>query len=255
MPAGDIGIAINDQAPVLLSPAVGSYVGGDIAAGLLCTDLCRDGDAICLYLDIGTNGEVVLGNGEFLLAAACSAGPAFEGGGIKWGMRASAGAVERVSIDPSSGRASLQTIGGAKPRGVCGSGMISLMAGLLQTGWLDASGRLARDRLSEAIRFEGRKGSYLLAGAGESANGRDITIDEQDLENIIRAKASLFAACGLMLTEAGLTFRDVSKVYVAGGFGRFLDMDAAIAIGLLPDLPRDRFLFLGNASLKGALWP
>ena len=250
--ASDVGIRIGPAAPVLFSPAVGSYVGGDITAGILCTDLADDGEAVDLFMDIGTNGEVVLGNRDFLLAAACSAGPAFEGGGIKCGMRAATGAIERVDVDRETGRAAMQTIGGAKPRGICGSGMISLLAALLKAGWIDAAGKLNRTRLSEAIRINGRKAVYVLATESESATGRAVSVDEQEIENIIRAKAALYAACSLMLAQVGMAFRDLSKIYIAGGFGRYLDLDDAIAIGLLPNLPRDRFHFLGNASLRGS---
>ncbi|HYA14886.1 MAG TPA: ASKHA domain-containing protein [Syntrophales bacterium] len=250
--AAEIGIEINQAAPVTISPAVGSYVGGDITAGILCTDLSNNSEDVCLFMDIGTNGEVVLGNREFLLTCACSAGPAFEGSGIKCGMRAAVGAIERVEIDPATGQASCQTIGQERPRGICGSGMISLLSQLLQTGWIDAAGKLNRSKLSEAIQIGGRQAAYILVSEKESATGRPIIIDEQDIENIIRAKAALYAACALMLTQVGMQFHYLRKVYIAGGFGRFLDLDAAITIGLLPNLPRERFHFIGNASLSGS---
>ena len=250
--ASEVGISINPPAPVLTSPAVGSYVGGDITAGILCTDLCNDSDDVCLFMDIGTNGEVLIGNREFLLTCACSAGPAFEGGGMKCGMRAAHGAIEKVEVDPSTGRATCRTIGQVSPRGVCGSGMISLLAQLLKTGWIDAAGKLKRSEPSEAIQIDGRQAAYTLVTAKESATGRAITIDEHDIENIIRAKAALYAACALVLKQVGMEFHNLRKVYIAGGFGRFLDLDAAITIGLLPNLPRDRFHFIGNASLAGS---
>ena len=250
--ADEVGIDINQPAPVMISPAVGSYVGGDITAGILCTDLCSTSDDVCLFMDIGTNGEVVIGNSDFLLTCACSAGPAFEGGGIKCGMRAAAGAIERVEVDLATGLATCQIIGRERPRGICGSGMISLLSQLLQTGWIDAAGKLNRSAPSKAIRIDGRQAAYILVPARESATGRAITIDEQDIENIIRAKAALFAACALMLTQVGMEFHDLRKVYIAGGFGHFLDLEAAITIGLLPNLPRDRFHFIGNASLTGS---
>jgi len=250
--ASEVGIAINPPAPVMISPAVGSYVGGDITSGILCTDLCNDGDDVCLFMDIGTNGEVVIGNREFLLTCACSAGPAFEGGGIKCGMRATDGAIEKVEVDPATGLATCRTIGRVRPRGVCGSGMISLLAQLLQTGWIDAAGKLKRSGPSEAIKIDGRQAAYTLVTAKESLTGHAIIIDEKDIENIIRAKAALYAACALLLKQVGMEFNNLRKVYIAGGFGRFLDLDAAITIGLLPNLPRDRFHFIGNASLAGS---
>ncbi len=250
--AAEVGITINPAAPVMISPAVGSYVGGDITAGILCTDLSDGGDEVCLFMDIGTNGEIVIGNREFLLTCACSAGPAFEGGGIECGMRAAHGAIEKVEIDPATGLATCRTIGQVMPRGVCGSGMISLLAQLLQTGWIDAAGKLKRSAPSEAIQINGRQAAYTLVSAKESATGRAIVIDENDIENIIRAKAALYAACALLLTQVGMEFHNLGKVYIAGGFGRFLDLDSAITIGLLPNLPRDRFHFIGNASLAGS---
>ncbi|HUH66971.1 MAG TPA: ASKHA domain-containing protein [Syntrophales bacterium] len=251
--ASEVGLDINPEAPVMISPAVGSYVGGDITAGVLCTDLVRDTDDVCLFMDIGTNGEVVLGNREFLLACACSAGPAFEGGGIKCGMRASLGAIEKVEIDKETGRSLYTTIGESRPSGICGSGMIALLAELLKTGWIDARGKLSRSRPSDFIRIDGRQAFYILVPAEESATGMMIFIDEQDIENIIRAKAALYAACALSLSQVGMDFGALRKVYIAGGFGRFLDLNAAIAIGLLPDLPRELFHFIGNASLTGSL--
>ena len=157
-----------------------------------------------------------------------------------------------MDVDQATGLATYRTIGEVKPRGVCGSGMISLLAQLLQTGWIDPAGKLKRSVPSEAIQVEGRQAAYTLVTAKESATSRAIVIDERDIENIIRAKAALYAACSLMLTQVGMEFHDLRKVYIAGGFGRFLDLDAAITIGLLPDLPQDRFHFIGNASLAGS---
>jgi uncharacterized 2Fe-2S/4Fe-4S cluster protein (DUF4445 family) len=249
--AGQIGIAINPEAYVQISPAVGSYVGGDIAAGLLCTDIANDSEVVNLFLDIGTNGELVVGNKDFLLACACSAGPAFEGGGIKHGMRAAFGAIEGVAVDLETGKASYWTIGNVKPKGICGSGIISLLANLFLTGWIDAAGRLDRTRSSPHIEFDGRHARYIIAPAEETSSGEAITISELDIENIIRAKAAIYSACSLMLKQVGLKFDDLANIYIAGGFGRFIDLEKAIFIGLLPDLPLDKFKYIGNASLMG----
>jgi len=250
--ASDVGFSISPPAPVMISPAVGSYVGGDITAGILCTDLSNDRDEVCLFMDIGTNGEVVVGNREFLLTCACSAGPAFEGGGIKCGMRAAQGAIEKVEVDPATGRATCWTNGQVRPRGICGSGMISLLAQLLETGWIDAAGKLNRYCPSNAIRIDGRQAAYTLVSAEESATGRAIIMNEKDIENIIRAKAAIYAACSFMLTQVDMEFHNLRKIYIAGGFGRSLDLNAAITIGLLPNLQRDLFHFIGNASLAGS---
>jgi uncharacterized 2Fe-2S/4Fe-4S cluster protein (DUF4445 family) len=249
--AGEIGIHINSQSPIAVSPCVGSYVGGDITAGILCTDLVTDSEAISLFIDIGTNGELVVGNKDFLITCACSAGPAFEGSGINCGMRAATGAIEQVEVDQPSGRARYQTIGNVPPRGICGSGIISLLADLYLTGWIDAAGRFNRSRASESIETKGRNARYTIVPAAESVTGQAITIDEQEIENIIRAKAAIYSACSLVLTQVGIRFDDLARVYLAGGFGRSLNLEKAIVIGLLPDLPREKFHYIGNSSLKG----
>ena len=250
--ASEVGLGINPESWIYFSPGVGSYVGGDITAGMLCTDLATDTADVNLFIDIGTNGELVVGNNEFLLTCACSAGPAFEGGGIGCGMRAALGAIERVEVDPATGVPLCWTIGNVRPKGICGSGMIALLADLLRTGWLDAAGKFERSRPSPAIRIEGRHARYTLAPEGESGLAKAITIDEVDIENIIRAKAAIYAACALLLEHAGLTFGDLANVYIGGGFGRFLNLEKAVMIGLVPDLPREKFHYIGNSSLMGS---
>ncbi len=250
--AGEIGIEINPESWVYISPSVGSYVGGDITAGLLCTDLAVKAEGFRLFIDIGTNGEIVVGNDEVLMTCACSAGPAFEGGGIECGMRAAMGAIERVEIDLETGLPTYSTIGNAKPRGICGSGMISLLANLLVTGWLDAAGKLNRTRKSSVIIIDGRHAKYVVVGAEDADSGKAITISELDIENIIRAKAAIYSACSLMVRQLGFDFGDLEKIYIGGGFGRFLDIEMAIIIGLIPDIERSKFQYIGNSSLMGS---
>ncbi|MFH1130579.1 MAG: ASKHA domain-containing protein [Pseudomonadota bacterium] len=249
LPAHEVGIDVYPFAPVSISPAVGSYVGGDIAAGLLCTELVAASDDLCLFMDIGTNGELVVGNREFVMACACSAGPAFEGGGIDCGMYAAKGAIDRVAVDPNTGEARYSVIGNVLPKGICGSGMISLLAELFRTGWIDAAGKLNRKRHSRAIHVDGRRGKYTIVP--DSKNASAIQIGETEIESIIRAKAAVYSACDLMLDQVGASFSDLARVYVAGGFGRFLDVKSAKTIGLIPDLPEEKFHFLGNSSLIG----
>jgi len=241
--AGELGLNIHPHAPVYIAPSVGSYVGGDITAGLLCTPLATDAEELCLFIDIGTNGEIVLGNGDFLLGCACSAGPAFEGGGIKHGMRASEGAIERVEVDSESGEPKCSIIGNAAPKGICGSGMISLAAELFGKGYIDPMGKL-QGKPSGAITDK----NYTLA-KGET---HDITVSEMDINNLIRAKAAVFSACRTMLSSIDMSFDDLSKIYIAGGFGRYLNIGDAKAIGLIPNLPDDKFVFIGNSSFMGA---
>lgn len=250
--AAEVGLDINPQSWVYFSPCVGSYVGGDITAGMLCTDLATGSEKLTLLIDIGTNGELVLGNCDFLMACACSAGPAFEGGGIRCGMRAALGAIENVEIDPDTGDAACQTIGGVKPLGVCGSGMIALIAKLLLGGWLDSAGKLTRSKPSPAIQIDGRHARYILVPASESGTDEDIAIGEVDFDNIIRTKAAIYSACALMLEQVGMAFADLERIYIAGGFGRFLDLEMAIAIGLIPDVSRDVYKYIGNSSLTGS---
>jgi len=250
--ADEIGIDINPGSRIYISPAVGSYVGGDITAGLLCTDLSTDTDEINLLIDIGTNGEIVIGNSEFLMTCACSAGPAFEGGGIDCGMRAAPGAIERVETDKSSGSATCSTIGDVTPIGICGRGMISLLANLFMTGWLDPAGKLNRTKNSENITFSGRNAFYTIEQAEETGNSKPIVISETDIANIIRAKAAIYSACSLMLDQIGIGFGDIANVYIAGGFGSSLDLREATIIGLLPDIPPEKFRYIGNSSLYGS---
>ncbi len=252
LPAAEVGLQISPESWVYVSPSVGSYVGGDITAGALCTDLAADTDEVNLFIDIGTNGEIVIGNREFLLTCACSAGPAFEGGGIECGMRAALGAIERVQVDPETGQARVSTVGNVRPKGICGSGMISLLADLFVTGWIDPAGKFARRRQSPAIQVEGRFARYTIVPAEASATGKALTISELDIENIIRAKAAIYSACALMLKQVGMTFADITSIYIGGGFGRFLDLEKATIIGLVPDLPREKFHYIGNSSLMGS---
>lgn len=250
--AFEIGIDIHPYAPVYLAPSVGSYVGGDITSGILCTKLAAQSEELCLFIDIGTNGEMILGNDDFLLGCACSAGPAFEGGGIEHGMRASQGAIERVDIDKETGTATCSTIGNTAPAGICGSGMISLIAGLFKTGWIDAAGKLNRLKPCSAIEINGKNAKYILAEAEKCKNGKTIYITEADIDNLIRAKGAIFSACRVMLQSIDMDYADVSRIYIAGGFGRYLDIEKSTIIGLLPDLPSEKFTFIGNSSIIGA---
>jgi len=241
--AGEIGVDANKKAPVAIAPAVGSYVGGDITAGALCTSLANDSTDTILFIDIGTNGEILLGNNEFLFACACSAGPAFEGGGVKHGVRASSGAIEKVVIDAETGSPEIFTIDNADPVGICGSGIISLVAELFRNDLIDSAGKLSHKDCKNII-GSGRSRVYQLCDG--------VSINEQDIENLIRAKGAVFSACQTLLDSVGLTFEELDRVYVAGGFGRFLNLDDARTIGLLPRLPDSKYVFLGNTSLIGA---
>ena len=255
LPGREVGLAMNPAGCVIFAPGVGSYVGGDITAGLLTTALAHPGQEVRLFLDIGTNGEVVVGNGEWLMGCAASAGPAFEGSGVRCGLRASPGAIERVRIDAATGEVAVNVIGGGRPRGICGSGMIDLLAELWGAGLLDPSGKLDPSRGGDRVRpveSSSRNLAYTVVPAEDSATGAAITLDERDIQNLLRTKAAVYSACAIMLKSVGLDFGVLAEVYVAGGFGRFLDLEKSIRIGMLPDLPLERFTYLGNSALSGA---
>lgn len=203
-------------------------------------------------MDIGTNGEIVLGNRDWLACAACSMGPAFEGGGIKHGMRADQGAIEGFNINPVTLEPMVITVGRTKPVGICGSGLISVLAELLSACVIDRNGKFIRDLASDRIR-PGRLGyEYVLAWAEDSDTGHDIVITEVDIENLIRAKGALFAGCLTLLESLSLSLDDLDRVIIAGAFGRYINLEKGKRIGLFPDIPVEKFHFLGNGSLLGA---
>ena len=249
--ADELQIKIKRDAPVNISSSVGSYVGGDIVSGLLCTDI-YSGENISLFIDIGTNGELVIGSKEFLLACACSAGPAFEGGGISCGMRAAEGAINEATVDPETGKANITVTGNGSPIGICGSGMIDLLAQLYIHGWIDASGKINQNKNSEFITTKDKKAFYTIATAEESRLGKAITISETDIDNIIRTKGAIYSACNLLLENIGITFNGINHFYIAGGFGKHLNIKNAITLGMLPDVSPDKYIYLGNTSLAGS---
>jgi uncharacterized 2Fe-2S/4Fe-4S cluster protein (DUF4445 family) len=250
--AHEIGLDVDPQAIVVCAPGVGSYVGGDITSGLLCTDLSTNHQDVFLFMDIGTNGEIVIGNAEWMVACACSAGPAFEGSGIQCGMRAAEGAMERVTLAADGQALDFSVIGGGKPAGICGSGLISLLGELFRREVVDRSGHFfSQPGAGRIVQRENRL-AFLIANGEATRTGSDLFITEADLENLIRTKAAIYAACSLMLQNIGLTWPAITRVYIAGGFGRYMRIADAVFIGMLPDLPLDRFRYIGNSSLTGA---
>ena len=250
--ARDLALPVHPDAPVLLAPNVGSYVGGDITAGAFA-GLLWDRDEFTLLIDLGTNGELVLGNRDFLMTCACSAGPAFEGGDISCGMRATDGAVEAVTLDKDSLLPTLSVIGpaGQKPVGLCGSGIIDLIAELFRTGAIDPKGRFVRQS-PRIIRDRHGMGSFLLADAGESETGRPITLTEVDIESFIRAKGAIYSAIDTMLAALEFDVSMIDQVLVAGGIGSGINMENAVRIGMFPDVEREKFRYIGNSALSGA---
>jgi uncharacterized 2Fe-2S/4Fe-4S cluster protein (DUF4445 family) len=249
-PAERLGIDVPEQVYLSTVPSVASYIGGDIVSGLVGTGIYQRPETV-LYIDIGTNGETVVGNAEWMVSASCSAGPAFEGGGISCGMLATDGAIESVGFHADGKRPSITTIGSARPRGICGAGLISLVAGLLKAGIINQKGKFQGDA-SDRIRT-GKEGlEYLVVAAGETDVNHDIVLTEVDIDNLIRAKAAMYAGYQTLLKSVGITFDDLDKVIVAGTFGSHLDIEEAITIGLMPEIERAKFFFIGNGSLLGA---
>lgn len=249
--AKHLGIEVGEHTYAYALPCVSSYIGGDIVAGVLASAMAQH-ERVSLFMDIGTNGEIVLGNKEWLLSASCSAGPAFEGGGIQFGMRASRGAIERVRINPSTFEPMIFTVAKTKPAGICGSGLIDIVAGLLETGLIDQKGKFKKTAGTKRVRKGSDGNEYVLCFAPETGIDKDIVITEIDLDNLIRTKAAVYAGCKVLLDSAGLSFSDLDTTIIAGGFGHYIDVEKAKMIGLLPDLPDQRFRFVGNGSLTGA---
>lgn len=251
VPAHEIGIRLNSYAPASIFPCVASYVGGDIVAGVLASGIFHSDD-ITLFVDVGTNGEIVVGNKDWLTCTSCSAGPAFEGGGIEFGMRAGTGAIEQVRIDAATSEPMILTIGRTAPSGICGSGLIDLVGELFRAGLVNPNGKFDREASGGRVR-SGRSGwEYVVCYAEETGTGRDIVLTEADLDNLLRAKAAVYAGCATLLKSVGLDFADVTRIVIAGAFGHYLDIERAQMIGLLPDAAPDNFIFIGNGSLLGA---
>ena len=247
----ELGLHVNAQARVHLLPSIGSYVGGDITAGVISSGLYTS-DRLTLFIDIGTNGEIVLGTKDWLIACACSAGPAFEGGGVGHGMRASSGAIEDVWINAATYEPTFRTVDNALPLGVCGSGLIDLLGELFITGVIDKSGHIDLSLDTSRVRERQRGPEYVVAWESETGIGHDITVTETDIENLLRAKAAIYAGYSVLCRSVGVDLAQVEQILIGGAFGQYINVEKAIRIGLLPDLPPERFHFLGNTSALGA---
>ena len=249
--AAEAGIKINPRGLLSCVPGVSSYVGGDITAGVLSCGM-NTTEKLTLLIDIGTNGEIVLGNKDWLICAAASAGPAFEGSGVTCGMRAVKGAIQRVSIKPKDFSVKCETIGNVSPVGICGSGYIDLLAELLKTRAIDKKGKFRSDKKNKRVRQGEQDMEFVVAYKEDFDLNFDIVITEADIENIKRAKAAIFSAASILVKHMELDFSKIDQIFVAGGFGTYLDMDKSIIIGLLPDIEKSKFSFIGNSSLVGA---
>ncbi len=249
--AADLDMALGEHVTALVYPQVSSYVGGDIVAGVMGSGMYRT-DELTLYIDIGTNAEIVIGNKEWFACAACSAGPAFEGGGIKLGMRATKGAIEDFSIDPITLEPMIMTIGKVRPKGICGSGLIIMVAILFEMGIINNLGKFDRELATPRIRESEDGFEYVVAWKDETQIDRDVVLTEIDIENLIRAKGAIYSGCQTLLEEVGMGITDIERIFLAGGFGSYVDLEKAMTIGLLPEIDPERVTFVGNGSLMGA---
>lgn len=250
--AQDLKLPANPLAPVLIAPNIGSYVGGDITSGTLAAGFW-DKEEMSLFIDLGTNGELVFGNQDFLMSCACSAGPAFEGGDISCGMRATDGAIEACTIDKDTMEPTLTIVGdkGQKPVGICGSGIIDIISELFRCGIINARGLFSREG-KRVLRDQHGMGRYVIATADESDTGREVSINEVDIDNFIRAKGAIFSAIDTLLSSVDMTVDMIDTVYVAGGIGSGINMKNAVNIGMFPDVELEKFKYIGNSSLTGA---
>ena len=249
----EVGLMINPEAVVDCLPGVASYVGADITAGVYSSGM-DDTDQLTLFMDVGTNGEIVLGSSEWLVTCACSAGPAFEGAGVVDGMRATKGAIEEVWINGDSFEPTYRVIGGVRPRGICGSGLISALAEMFMTGVVDKAGNINNHLDSPRVRQGEHGWEYVIVWGKDTEQGRDIVITHVDIDNLLRAKGAIYAGYTILAASVGVPMEMIEQMLIGGSFGKYINVEKAVQIGLLPDLPWERFQFLGNTSVRGAYY-
>ncbi len=259
VPASRLGLHVHPDAPVDLIPSAAAYIGGDITADM---DLCglHETDALTLMVDIGTNAEIAVGDRHRVVACAAPAGPAFEGHGLACGMRASDGAIDRITIEPGSLAVEYTVLGGVRPSGICGSGLIDFLGQAFRAGLLTAAGRFDReaagacDRLQSVTTADGRELTAFIVAPAEDTDDRvaPVMVTEADIATLLQAKAVIFAGIQIAMKQLGRGFDEIERVYLAGGFARYLDLPNAIALGMLPDIAPQRYTFIGNGSLAGA---
>ena len=246
----DLGLNLHPESYAFVFPNVGSYFGGDLISGILASGIHRNPE-VCFLVDVGTNAEVVLGNSDWLLACAGAAGPALEGGVAKMGMLAGDGAIEHVRIDPDTLEAMPSVIGHTKPVGICGSGLIDLVAELFSTGIIDQRGKIRSLDHPRIVETESGR-AYIVAPAETTGHGGDVLISQVDLDILLRSKAAMYTILTTITEEVGLSFGEIRRFYISGTFGTYIDPRMAIRIGMIPDLPLDTYAPLGNSSALGA---
>ncbi len=248
--AAQVGLHINPRGLLYTLPNVAAYVGADITAGAVAIKLDEQED-LCLFIDVGTNGEVVLGNKDWMVCCSASAGPAFEGVGVEYGMRAARGAIERVHICPDC-QVETQTIGNRQPRGICGSGLLDLLAEMYRTGVLSRNGKLQPACGSDSLVDRGGELQFVIVPRERTAVDDAIVITQADVSNLIRSKAAIYAAVSVLVKSVDVAMDDIRHIYLAGGFGNYLNVRSAIVLGMLPDVPPERVQFVGNTAIAGA---
>ena len=249
--ASRAGLEVEENAGLFVFPAVSDFIGGDIVADILACGMAEQ-DEISLLIDIGTNFEVVLGNRDWMFSCAGAAGPALEGGEVLFGMRANPGAIEQISLDLVDLTPAYRTINHQKPRGICGSGLIDLLAELLRACVIDRTGRINTDIHHPRIRLGAHFPEFVVAWKDETDIGKDIVITENDIKNLIMSKASILAACSTLMNEAGITRNEITHIYFSGAFGNYINKENAVIIGLIPEVPQERIENIGNGAIEGA---
>ena len=249
--ATELNLAVNPHARVFVFPNIGSYFGGDLIAGILFSEIYKTPQT-CILVDVGTNAEVVLGNKNWLIACAGAAGPALEGGVTRMGMTAGPGVIDRITLDSNTLGMNIHTIEDLAPRGICGSGLIDLAAQLFLNGMIDIRGKLVSSVCGPKIKEIDGLLHLIVVPAEKSATGLDLTISQADLDSLMRSKAAMYTILETITESVGISPQDLESFYVAGTFGTFINPESAISIGMLPDLPPDRYIPLGNSSLGGA---
>lgn len=250
MRACEVGIKINRHGLLYTLPCVGAYVGGDISSGVLAVRQ-DEAEVLSLLIDIGTNGEIVLGNKDWMMCCSASAGPSFEGSGISCGMRAAKGAIEKVRIT-SKFDVTCKTIGDAPASGICGSGLLDCLANLVRSGVIDRTGNFQKGINTERLRKTDNGYEFVLVRKDMTSTKRDIVITQADIQNVIRSKAAIYSGISTLVESMGMGMNDIEQLFLAGGFGNYLDIRSAITIGMLPDVPVTKVQFVGNSSVIGA---
>lgn len=248
--AKELNINANTRASVHVLPNIAGYVGADAVGDVLATAI-YEMDEMCLLVDVGTNGEVFVGNKEDIVSCSCAAGPAFEGVHIQHGMKAVTGAIERIKIEPKSFNVEYETIDGTKPVGICGSGIIDAVAEMFKCGIISERGKFNNIDHSRILKTEGRP-EFVIAWKEEMEAGKNITVSMKDIEEIQLAKAAIHTGCIVLMDKKGVTEEGIDRVFIAGAFGNYINPESAKFLGLIPDIPTEKISFVGNTALAGA---